>query len=93
MFIAEEVKHWVARSGMTGRKVGEIRMLLRSLHEVFPYFKPPDKYSVPRDAGPAVVKKVITSSLSFSLFLLFLSFSLVLFELRFFLVCHTVGDS
>ena len=52
---------------MYGRKRGEIRMMLRTLHEVFPYYSPADKFNIDRDAKVAVVKKVGARVLCFVL--------------------------
>jgi len=55
----KEVRRWVRSSGKVKGKYGDIRIMLCTLHQIFPFFDPPDKFAVDYDAKLSKIKKTM----------------------------------
>jgi len=57
-WLSEEVDIWLTASGKVAGEYGDIRTLCKSLHVIFPYFTPTNKFEPPHPVGYNELKKI-----------------------------------
>jgi len=56
-WLSEEVDIWLTASGKVAGEYGDIRTLLKTLHVIFPFFTPADKFALPYPVSYNELKK------------------------------------
>jgi len=61
---SKDVKKWIRSSGKLGKKYGDLRIMLTTLYQIFPFFEPPDKFAVDYESStPSSLKKVLKKTI------------------------------